>query len=755
MPLFNFLIKNVVRKNLIHPILLSIFCGSTFAKSDFPSTDYSWTLPGYQADIYDDLGHELLGKQELINWELQNADSAFGGVYDAEARKKITSVGYMYTQKIDFSPTDIEFGLREYAKNSGEDYEDYLLHFAEDSVVLGTYAHHSKYTPFNRRPWITGWTTDEQHSGYIVWQRPPFELKPWQYSEQGGCVYVYMPEKFDRVEFTLKTVAKTGHLQVQYPSAIDAETGVVSQWSVINQDIMDGTNGLRISGTVDWRPPSDWIPATTYNTLTNSGHSFGNQYLKAGKKAYIIKACRINEDYSDQPIVTDIQTKDWMPYLNNVNQKRLIYGWDNRNDINGDGYVDSVEFANRINVKASARFEYESRVVPLGNMWNEGSNFQRPNFLNDNYKKAIAYVMTEKWQKEGLLGAYNDDAFKLSDINIIIGGTLQEGGEFIDSPEYKEKYQKAFIKTIGEIKDLAKSEWVSANISAENLFLRLNDRMSYINAFSTFLREDYFRPGLGFAGYFGIAMIWDTFALAKENKNVVILSHAGWRGNIPFENTQQSWESSITTGLAMYYLANVPGATSYTSWNKGYSYGSMNTTDYNFYKAGVPKTIAYQPTSMLKIDIGIPASSIQNWQGNIPAPLPYLAKTSESGYTVIGDSTSTVLTHADIATFEQSGTVPVVPSYLYYAWQSENTIAAGSARYPEQMILARDYTDGLVLYHLDFFGASADFMNVSHEIELPGYYQRVNYDGSLEVASNTITLTGYEGVVLKKVSAQP
>ncbi len=733
-------------------MLLLIVCRDVTASEMYPSTSTAWVIPGYHADSYDPMGYPISTKSELIDWELNHADIAFGSNYDKSAADKINNIGYMYVQKLDFSPTSLEFSLREFAESVNKNYEDYLLHFSEDTVVKESNPDHSIYTPLNRRPWIAGWTSRDDHSGFLIWQRPPYALKPFRDSAKGGALFIYMPEKFDQVEFVFETSATTGQLVIEYPSDIDETTGVVNQWNTIKTGLVDDTDGLRRNGVVRWQPPVDWVKAATYEPLSETGNFFGNRYIKEGKKSYIVKISRIDEEIEDQPVVQDIMIKDFLPYVNKTKQTRLIPGWDPANDKNQDGYLNNAEFNSRVNTAASARFRYESRVTPLGNMWSESSNFQRPDFLNPDYRTAIAYVVNQEWKKKGLLGAYNDDVFRLNGIDIIgDGGKTAEHGIKMNDPVFKEQYQSAFIDTIRAIKSESESSWVAANTSAENIFYRLENRMEYIDAFDVFLREDYIRPGLGLDGYFGIAKMWENFALSHSNKKTIVMAHAGWTGAIPFVNTKEAWESRISTGLAMYYLVNVPGKTSYTSWNSSYNYGSGNTVTGNFYKPGVPKNIAYQPSFMLAVDIGEPTQNIQTWPDQSTQPLTYTAKTAVEDYAVIGDSTQSVLIHADIATFDQEGTVPVIPSNIYHAWQSEEKRRIGGVDYPKRMIIARDYTNGLILYHTNFFGGDSDFMSITHEITLPDYYQRLNYDGTLQAASKTISLTGYEGVVLVKV----
>ncbi len=195
-----------------------------------------------------------------------------------------------------------------------------------------------------------------------------------------------------------------------------------------------------------WRPPSDWVRAATYDPSIGIGQFFGNQLLKEGHKTYIVKFCRVNADVNDRPTVQNMMTKEFYPLISEADITYQIRGWDSRNDRNSDGYVDDTEFSNLVNPTASARFRYESRVAPLGNMWGEFSDFQTANFLNPSYRTAIATATKQQWIERGQVGAYNDDAFKLTDnVNVITGGMLKEGNIHISDPIYQELYQTNFF----------------------------------------------------------------------------------------------------------------------------------------------------------------------------------------------------------------------------------------------------------------------------------------------------------------------
>ncbi|MCV6021468.1 hypothetical protein OFO93_33725, partial [Escherichia coli] len=85
----------------------------------------------------------------------------------------------------------------------------------------------------------------------------------------------------------------------------------------------------------------------------------------------------------------------------------------------------------------------------------------------------------------------------------------------------------------------------------------------------------------------------------------------------------------------MFYLNYHPERSYFNQWNNGYLYGSNNTTSDNFWKAGVPKNIAYQPSTLLAIDLGTPANQIPD--GYQATPLMMSTSTPYSAdYMVIG-----------------------------------------------------------------------------------------------------------------------
>jgi hypothetical protein len=269
----------------------------------------------------------------------------------------------------------------------------------------------------------------------------------------------------------------------------------------------------------------------------------------------------------------------------------VVPGWDASNDRNGDGYVDDTEFSSLLNPSATARMRPEARVISL---LNSGS---RVNVWNSFIPTYLADYICDDWNQRGLQGAYNDDLLKMlgpNDFPITRGGHLIEYNGLVNSTDSFNAYQVGFAAILAAIGAKSKSKYITGNISGVNIFGSVNFQ-ALLSVMSFFLREQYLTAGLGLTGASGLQKIWDNFAYAALGKKSLIQGQL-WDGAIFLaDKTKRSnWERDIGTLLAVYYLMNVPGYTSFQSWGNGYYYGSANTASYNYYKAGVPMNMAYQ-----------------------------------------------------------------------------------------------------------------------------------------------------------------
>jgi hypothetical protein len=97
--------------------------------------------------------------------------------------------------------------------------------------------------------------------------------------------------------------------------------------------------------------------------------------------------------------------------------------------------------------------------------------------------------------------------------------------------------------------------------------------------------------------------MWDLSVYAKLGRKVIVqgqiragLAHT--RGH-----TQTHWEHDLYSLFSVFLLWHFPGSSYYNSWGNGYQYGSGLTESWTYYKAGVPRNFAYQPTSLMQLDL--------------------------------------------------------------------------------------------------------------------------------------------------------
>ncbi len=238
-----------------------------------------------------------------------------------------------------------------------------------------------------------------------------------------------------------------------------------------------------------------------------------------------------------------------------------------------------------------------------------------------------------------------------------------------------------------------------------------------------------------------MAKFWDNAALAKAGQKVIYQATTRYGRVQYFGNTEDSWKQDQYSALAAFYLNHHSGYSYFNQWNSGYLYGSNNTTVDNFWKAGVPKNIAYQPSALLAVDLGEPVNQIP--EGFTAIPLMMSTSTpSAADYTVVGDSSMNEVVHADLP----DGLAHVLPTYTYFAFRSEESVVSDG---PIEMVLAREFSKGRVLYRTDFFGKSADYFTAPKiTITLDKPMRPVDKDGNVGDYVSDIHIGGYEGLFL-------
>ena len=276
---------------------------------------------------------------------------------------------------------------------------------------------------------------------------------------------------------------------------------------------------------------------------------------------------------------------------------------------------------------------------------------------------------------------------------------------------------------------------IGLNIGTANLYGR-NGQGELADAGTLYLREHYIFPSTGLSGYAGINKFWDNSALASAGQNVI------FQATTRYGRVGYFWQYSSALGSRPIrffggVLSKLPPGTSYFhQWNAGFVYGSGNTSIDNFYQAGVPKNIAYQPTHLLEIDLGAPANTLP--QDKEPMSLMLSTQTPLSDYSIVGDSTSLTVVHPELP----NGLLEVKPTFTYFAYQSGQVIPGA----PADMVLAREFEHGRVLYRTDFSGKSQSFYAVTPiTIQLDQPMRPVLANGEVGEYVTEITVGGIKG----------
>lgn len=712
-------------------------------------------LPGLHQQG-EDLDGNPLSSQQVLDWEIANSDIIFGAYDSAADNHRARNIGYMYNQKLEMNSSWLEHHIRSDAEEKGLNYEDFFLHFAEDTVVAEVDQTHGENTLLNRKPMIVGYTVNHEHAGFWLYQQPPWDVDVFEHAQQGGALYVYHAEQFDRLVFKFSQTAQGGSFVIEYPSQVDAY-GQVTQWSPF--DIKkDKTLNMTKSQNVIWQMPSDWVRATTHDGSGASyggGQYFGSTYLRDGGQLYVVRVRWDADSVATRPKIKEVKLKNSFPVVKlsdapiatsdgrSIQRWRKIRGFDLSADTNQDNYLDWNEYKNRSNKNATARFRWESRVIPFGRMWNQNSSWALTHLANPDYIEAMRAYYAAVWQEQGVNGAYNDDTNKLLGQNqfyVQSGGMVAELGMIAGSELADERYKTDFATFLRGLAAFNPDTLIGANIGTANLYGR-NGQSHLTGAANLYLREHYLFPSTGFSGYAGISKFWDNSVLAASGQSTIFQATTRY-GRVQYlGNTEQHWQQDQYSALAIYYLNHHTDKSFFNQWNNGYVYGSNNTDAVNFWRAGIAKNIAYQPTKLLAIDLGEPANTLPAEFEAIPLMLS-TATPYPADYTIVGDSTMNQAAHPDLP----SGMIELLPTYTYFIYQSANEVVPQG---PEDMVLAREFTKGKVLYRTDFHGRNQSFYTsdkITIELDVP--MRPVDAQGTVGDYVSRVELGGYEGMFL-------
>ena len=667
--------------------------------------------------------------------ELALASRFYGGDYGADDNRANGVLDYIYIQKLDFSPGLLESALRHRMTQARADYEAAFLHFSEDTWLAppgGTIA--VADTPLGGKPAIAGYTNSWTHAGFTLSGSGDGDAVFARYDDGGG-LYIYADERFDAITLTLSKPAGAGTLIVQVPVKTD-RTGLISQWRRL--EIADGTHALTQSGTIRFAPPADWVRGKTHDGSGQSyggGQFFGSAMLRDGGRLHALrlfwKPARKGET---QPRLSQARLR---PILIEAEPGVLVVpGWDNRNDPNGDGYIDDDEFSRRINKAASARFRHESRVPPLGRHHAGLQGWHYTHVGEAAYCTALADELAFEWAKTGQQGAYNDDFFRrpsLETLAVRKGGTIAEYG-LKPSKALERAYAGDFAACLRTIKTKTGGH-LATNISGVNL-IPMTAHAETLALFDSLLREDMVHVSTGLIGYSGLLMFWDVPVLAARGISSAIQAQTR-NGRVTYlGNTKAHWDADLAALAAQSYLLHVPGYTRFSYWSSSYYYGGALTDETNFHTPGVPRNLAYIPPSVRKQGLGAPENVVPS--GFLP--VTYFQRTGDD-FRPIGTSMDHSLhVQNDAGVIKQTQTIP---TGLFFVWQKGK-----SKTLPDQAVIARLYRGGLVVFRTSLYGRSpGDLSRSSITVDLNSFAPRRFCNSSGPV--NQIDLRLSEGLVLR------
>jgi len=515
------------------------------------------------------------------------------------------------------------------------------------------------------------------------------------------------------------------------------------------------TEGIAQSGSTN--------TITLATTASSSNDAYKHHLVKivSGRGAGQI---RVITAYTGSTRVATVD-RSWETVPDNTSQYKVvrrlvrIRGWDPSNDRNQDGYLDDQEFANLANPSATARMRHYSRLI-YTNAWVSSSAWDVANVFNDDYRQAISEIIRDSWRSSYAIGGYIDDAavnglgrlwvnrHQAASPAVLQGGYLHEyaGGRVDQDEPTGVAWFDGYIATIQRLRQVTGSRWVGGNISNEIPF------MSYyagrlVGVLDWFLCEDALKysPNVDWWGGLMLRPGWIYPAVAAGGSSSMIYAHHANYAALGI-NTRETWEYRTMHLLAFFYMINVPDKMCLRIWNHGYWYANSNTTSSDYWKPGVPRTYAYHPWRLFKVDIGVPANTIPDGKRPMHLKCPPMQGYSRRR---IGDSTSTQFVLPD------GRVVPTVPTYIYVLQQigSGSYTDSDGLWIPHDAVYARNYTKGLVLMRLKYeYVTIPGYETTPVTVQLPGTYRVVNYDGSLGPPVSEVAIRGGEGIILVSAS---
>ncbi len=568
-----------------------------------------------------------------------------------------------------------------------------------------------------------------------VWANSRYQPLPLL-KDNGDSAYFNFknPTNYLRLEF-LTPATKTTPFVLEYSVATDSSNYINSWKSLTN--FTDQTAGLTKDGLITINTlPSDWQRGILYLRYKTEGKAPLRYYLRlrltATSSAYIV----IKKIYAYRQLLSqEIYANKY--YLQ-------LPGWDSRNDRNNDGYVDDDEFVNLVNPQATARFRWQSRVMKSG--W-QGSLTYPVNFNLPELKEFYRTIF-----ERNLINSPSSTNAFFSD-SIVQSSPILSGSKIAESAEDITNWEKAWNEIHAYLREKWKGRYLvggnPASFQPYTSWKNLStDTQFYTHKYLDYLEHEGWPHGWGTTYLRSFVDRLLNFAQETGNKMYQVLQfNMQWNNllNVGGSEDATGWYRFLEHSLAYFYLLQHPDLSFLSIWTSVW-YGNKIDT---FPIGTMPRTMAYQPTKMLKVDIGKPANTIP--QGYKPLILGYYSYHPQyRGNFILGDTTMSYLNNPNFPLMHNK---PIYPTYIFIL--ATGTLPKATT-YNQYAIFARQYTKGLVLLKMtDNSGQYYTDDNSLTTHPLPGLYRRVNWDGTLGPVINQISLKGMEGAILVKAEDYP
>jgi uncharacterized repeat protein (TIGR01451 family) len=538
------------------------------------------------------------------------------------------------------------------------------------------------------------------------------------------AIYLGFPERVTSATLQLRTPGNGGSYTLEYASATGSD-GFISNWSAL-PSVHDGTNGLTQSGTISWSSPTGWVAGKV-----NTGKAPARYWIRI----------RVTSAPTSAAVVAGVQAGGRSLHNQEIYASRywlIVPGWDERNDRNGDGYVDDNEYATLVNPQATARWAAQARVIRVG--WQGALNY-----VINWAKSELRQVMLDYYNALylGNPDIHVHGLFSDSMVVPVPSPMLSAAVESSDAQQWEAMWLEAhrYLRRSGKK--------IGGNLGSYEVFAPLSQQQAYLdNGFYTHLYNDYVMHE-----HYPQGPIYQTTETSFRRRllNISMETGAGLEQVLQFNmagdalqrigggTDAAAWKRFQEHALAFFYLVQHPQRSYLNIWQTAFYGADVIDTPIG----QMPKPMAFQPTRMLQVDIGQPANYIP--EGFTPVQLMYCEGGGFPDNIVVGDTASPVLNN----NYPKLAGKPVYPTYVF-ALASGTLPNRPSTTYT---IFARKYTKGLVLLKMTSKYNALDTGDASATTHpLPGVYRRVNWDGTLGEPITEITLRGMEGAILVDAS---